>query len=100
VYARLQQRLSPDFFANHDTGDLVARLTSDIDMVEQLAVSGVISTVSAIITVLSCASAALVISLQLVLAAFVLAPLFWLAARAFSTKIRREALGLVECPGS
>ena len=44
VYAHLQG-LSPDFFANHDTGDLVARLTSDIDMVEQLAASSVISTV-------------------------------------------------------
>jgi ATP-binding cassette subfamily B protein len=87
VYAHLQS-LSPDFFADHDTGDLVARLTSDIDMVEQLAASGVVGTVSAIITVLFFAGAVLVISWQLALAAFILAPLFWLVARAFSKKIK------------
>jgi ATP-binding cassette subfamily B protein len=87
VYAHLQQ-LSPDFFAKHDTGDLVARMTSDIEMVEQLAASGVLETAGAVVTVLFYAGAALIMSWQLALAAFVLAPIFWLAARAFSKRIK------------
>jgi ATP-binding cassette, subfamily B, bacterial len=87
VYSQLQL-LSPDFFAGHDTGDLVARLTSDIDMIEQFAASGVITTVGAVITVVFYAGAATFISWPLAVAAFVLAPLFWLAARSFSKKIK------------
>jgi ATP-binding cassette, subfamily B, bacterial len=87
VYAHLQ-RLSPDFFARHDTGDLVARVTSDIEMVEQLTASGLVETVSAIVTAVFYAGAALIVSWQLALASFVLAPLFGLAARSFSKRIK------------
>lgn len=87
VYAHLQQ-LSPDFFAGYDTGDLLARLTNDIDAIEQFAASGVLTTVGAVITIVCYAGAAVVISWPLALAAFVLAPLFWLAARLFSHKIK------------
>jgi ATP-binding cassette subfamily B protein len=87
VYAHVQ-RLSPDFFADHDTGDLVARMTSDIEMVEQLTASGVLETAGSIITVVFYAGAAVIVSWQLALAAFVLTPLFWLVARAFSKRIK------------
>lgn len=90
VYAHLQ-RLSPDFFARHDTGDLVARVTSDIEMVEELTASGMVDTVSAIVTAVFYAGAALIVSWQLALASFILAPLFWLAARSFSKKIKPVA---------
>ncbi|MEV8614310.1 ABC transporter ATP-binding protein [Amycolatopsis sp. NPDC051373] len=87
VYAHLQQ-LSPDFFARHDTGDLVARVTSDIEMVEQLTASGTVETVSAIVTAIFYAGAALIVSWHLALASFILAPLFGLAARSFSKRIK------------
>lgn len=87
VYAHLQ-RLSPDFFAAHDTGDLVARLTSDVEMVEQLAASGVVWAVSAVVTIVFFAAAATVLCWQLAVAAFLLTPVFWLAARAFGGRIR------------
>jgi ATP-binding cassette subfamily B protein len=90
VYAHLQQ-LSPDFFAQHDTGDLVARVTSDIEMVEQLAASGVVEAVSAIVTVVFFAGAVLIISWKLALASFILALVFWLGARLVSKRIKTVA---------
>jgi ABC-type multidrug transport system fused ATPase/permease subunit len=87
TYAHLQ-RLSPDFFARHDTGDLVARLTSDVDMVEQLAASGIVTAVSAVITVLFFATAATIVCWQLAVAAILLAPVFWLVARTFATRTK------------
>ena len=44
------QSLSPDFFAARDSGDLVARITRDIDAVEGLVVSGVVQAVSGFVT--------------------------------------------------
>ncbi|MFI5614461.1 ABC transporter ATP-binding protein [Amycolatopsis sp. NPDC051903] len=87
VYAHLQQ-LSPDFFARHDTGDLVARVTSDVEMVEQLTASGTVETISAIVTAVFYGGAALIVSWHLALAAFLLTPLFLLAARVFSKRIK------------
>jgi hypothetical protein len=51
VFSHIQQ-LPPDFFGRHRLGDLVERLTGDIEAIEQMVVSGVIGIVSAVFSVL------------------------------------------------
>ncbi|HWC83868.1 MAG TPA: ABC transporter ATP-binding protein [Pseudonocardiaceae bacterium] len=87
VYAHLQT-LSPDYLARHDSGDLVARLTSDLEAIDALTASGLIGVAGAFVTIVFYGVASVVLSWQLSVAAFVLAPVIWLAARAFGRRIR------------
>ncbi|MET9911235.1 ABC transporter ATP-binding protein [Streptomyces sp. NPDC006476] len=82
------QDLPPHFFQRHRQGDLVERLTGDVEAIEQMVVSGVVGTVAAAFSAVFYASAALYLRWDLALATFVLAPLFLLAARRFSGRIR------------
>jgi ATP-binding cassette, subfamily B, bacterial len=82
------QDLPPHFFQKHRRGDLVERLTGDVEAIEQMVVSGVVGTVSAAFSAVFYSAAALYLRWDLALATFVLAPLFLLAARRFSGRIR------------
>ncbi|WP_105974111.1 ABC transporter ATP-binding protein [Streptomyces geranii] len=82
------QDLPPDFFQKHRQGDLVERLTGDVEAIEQLVVSGVVGTVSAAFSALFYSAAALWLRWDLALVTFFLAPLFLLAARRFAGRIR------------
>jgi ATP-binding cassette subfamily B protein len=82
------QQLPPHFFQRHRQGDLLSRLTSDVEAIETLVVSGVIGTASAAFSALFYAAAAFWLRWDLAAATFVLAPLFWLAARRFSGSIK------------
>ncbi|MFE7934658.1 ABC transporter ATP-binding protein [Streptomyces sp. NPDC057456] len=85
------QDLPPHFFQRHRRGDLVERLTGDVEAIEQLVVSGVVGTISAAFSAVFYAAAALWLRWDLALATFVLAPLFLLAARRFSSRIKQAA---------
>ncbi|WP_405735029.1 ABC transporter ATP-binding protein/permease [Streptomyces sp. NBC_00028] len=82
------QDLPPHFFQQHRQGDLVERLTGDVEAIEQMVVSGVVGTVSAAFAAVFYSAAALWLRWDLALATFVLAPLFLLAARRFAGRIR------------
>ncbi|WP_051707937.1 MULTISPECIES: ABC transporter ATP-binding protein [unclassified Streptomyces] len=85
------QSLPPDFFQRHRRGDLVERLTGDVEAIEQMVVSGVVGAVSAAFSALFYATAAFWLRWDLALATFLLAPLFLLAARRFSGRIKRAS---------
>ncbi|MFF5183650.1 ABC transporter ATP-binding protein [Streptomyces sp. NPDC000345] len=85
------QDLPPHFFQRHRRGDLVERLTGDVEAIEQLVVSGVVGTVSAAFSAVFYAAAALYLRWDLALATFLLAPLFLLAARRFSGRIKQAS---------
>lgn len=85
------QILPPHFFQRHRQGDLVERVTGDVEAIEQMVVSGVVQTVSAVFSTVFFFCAALMLRWDLALATFVLAPLFWLAARQFATRIKTAA---------
>ncbi|MQY38240.1 putative multidrug export ATP-binding/permease protein [Streptomyces sp. RB17] len=85
------QDLPPHFFQKHRRGDLVERLTGDVESIEQLVVSGVVGAVSASFSAVFYATAALWLRWDLALATFVLAPLFLLAARRFSGRIEQAS---------
>ncbi|MFD8816822.1 ABC transporter ATP-binding protein [Streptomyces sp. NPDC059627] len=82
------QDLPPHFFQQHRQGDLVERLTGDVEAIEQMVVSGVVGTVAAAFSAVFYAAAAVWLRWDLALVTFVLAPLFLFAARRFSGRIR------------
>ncbi|MET7346636.1 ABC transporter ATP-binding protein [Streptomyces mirabilis] len=82
------QDLPPDFFQKHRQGDLVERLTGDVEAIEQMVVSGVVGTVSAAFSAVFYATAALWLRWDLALVTFLLAPLFLVAARWFAGRIK------------
>jgi ATP-binding cassette subfamily B protein len=90
VFRHVQQ-LPPHFFQRHRRGDLVERLTGDVESIEQLVVSGAVGAVSAAFSALFYAAAAFWLRWDLALVTFVLAPLFLLAARRFSGRIEQSA---------
>ena len=99
VFARTQ-RLPVDFFDSRRLGDLMVRLTDDLVVIEGVVASGVISLVTSAVTVVAFAGAALVISWQLALAAFVIAPVFWVLARGFAVRMGLTAGAEREAEGS
>jgi ATP-binding cassette subfamily B protein len=82
------QQLPPHFFQRHRQGDLLSRLTGDIEAIETMVVSGLVGAASAVFSALFYAAAAFWLRWDLAAATFVLAPLFWLAARRFSGSIK------------
>lgn len=92
--------LPPDTLRTRRHGDVVARLTSDISQIEELVASGLVSSGSALISLLFFVAAAFYLSWPLALATLAVAPLFWLAARLFSGRIHTLSREARRCEGS
>jgi ATP-binding cassette subfamily B protein len=99
VFAHVQ-RLSPDFFDNGRTGDLMVRLTGDVEAIEQFVASGVIQTVTSAISVVFFAGAVLYVRWDLALVSLAIAPLFWVAVRRFTSRFREAAVQERESEGA
>ncbi|MGX7759820.1 ABC transporter ATP-binding protein [Streptomyces angustmyceticus] len=87
VFAHLQT-LPPHFFQRNRRGDLLERLTGDIDAIEQLVVSGLVQAATALFGVIFYAGAALLLRWDLALATFALAPLFLVATTRFTRRVK------------
>jgi ATP-binding cassette, subfamily B, bacterial len=87
VFGHLQT-LGLDAFDRHKPGDLVSRITSDVEAIESFVVSGVVSGVAAVMRILFFTGALFILDWRLALVALVVAPLFWIAARGFSKLIK------------
>ncbi|WP_345438705.1 ABC transporter ATP-binding protein [Actinoallomurus vinaceus] len=99
VFAHVQG-LSPDFLDNRRLGDLMVRLTGDIEAIEQFVASGVIQTVTAAVSAVFFAGAALYVRWDLALVSFAVAPLFWVAVRNFTSRFRDAAVRERESSGT
>ena len=82
------QRLSVDFLDRRRLGDLLSRLSGDIGSIESFLLSGVIDAAVDLIRVLFFAAALALLDWRLALLSIVVAPAFWLAARALSGRLR------------
>ncbi|WP_316782118.1 ABC transporter ATP-binding protein [Streptomyces sasae] len=87
VFRHLQQ-LPPDGLDRYGTGDLVSRLTGDVEVVETLVASAPVELLTSAVGALVFAAAALRTSWQLALITFAAAPLIWIGARVFGTLMR------------
>jgi ATP-binding cassette subfamily B protein len=85
---RHAQRLPPDFYDTRQPGDLLARLTSDVDEAEHVVASGPAQLLNTVVSVVFFAGAALWLRWDLALLTFMAAPVFWLASRGLSARIR------------
>jgi ATP-binding cassette, subfamily B, bacterial len=85
------QKMSPDFFAAHPAGDVVARFTGDIGAVEALVASGVVQTFTSGLGVIFFTGAVFYIRWDLALIAMTAAPFFVLTFKMFSRSTRKTA---------
>jgi ATP-binding cassette, subfamily B, bacterial len=90
VFAHVQT-LAPDFFDNRRLGDLMARLTDDIEAIEELVGSGLVQLFVTIASVVFFAGAAFYIRWDLALVTLVMVPAFLLVSKYFAAKFRSAA---------
>ncbi|MFE4336096.1 ABC transporter ATP-binding protein [Streptomyces sp. NPDC056831] len=87
VFSHLQT-LPPHFYQRNRRGDLVERLTGDVDAIEALVVSGIVGAASALFSALFYAAAAVWLRWDLALATFVMVPFFWFTTTRFAGPLR------------
>ncbi|MGH3144600.1 MAG: ABC transporter ATP-binding protein [Rubrobacter sp.] len=83
--------LSLAFFDRQSLGDMMARVTEDVEEIEDLMLSGMASAISYVFQLLFFTAALFYLNWQLALVSLFVAPLFWLLAKHFSRKIKGAA---------
>jgi ABC-type multidrug transport system fused ATPase/permease subunit len=81
-------RLSLDALDRRRLGDLIARVTSDVQAIESFVLSGVADGLTALLRILFFGGALFVLNWKLALVALVVGPLFFLVAKGFSRLIK------------
>ncbi|WP_246083679.1 ABC transporter ATP-binding protein [Nonomuraea diastatica] len=90
VYAHLQT-LAPEFSEKRRLGDLMARLTDDVEAIEELVGSGVVKAITTVASVIFFAGAAFFIRWDLALITMALIPAFLVVSKVFAAKFRIAA---------
>jgi subfamily B ATP-binding cassette protein MsbA len=85
------QSLSLDFFDRRSLGDMISRVSDDVEEIEELMLSGVTSALSYVFQLVFFVGALFYLEWRLALVSLFVAPLFWLAAHYFSRKIKHAA---------
>ncbi|MEU9118400.1 ABC transporter ATP-binding protein [Streptomyces sp. NPDC048506] len=87
TFAHLQV-LPPHFFQRNRRGDLVERMTGDVDAIEAMVVTGLVQLAAAAFGIVFYAGAALLMRWDLALVTFILAPVFWFATTRFTSRVK------------
>jgi ATP-binding cassette subfamily B protein len=87
VFSHLQ-RLSLDVLDSRRLGDVLARLTGDVQAIESFMLSGLVEGLSAVLRIAFFVGALLILQWDLALVALFVAPLFFIAARHFSRLVK------------
>ena len=87
LFARLQ-RLPIAYFDRTPVGRLVTRVTSDVEALNELFTSGVVSGLGDLCTLAAISAVMLVVDWRLALASFAVIPLVFLASRIFQSHVR------------
>ncbi len=83
--------LSLGFFEQRPLGDILARLSDDVEEIERLLLSGVATALAYVFQLIFFVGILMYLEWRLALVSLFVAPLFWLAARHFSRRIKRAA---------
>jgi len=83
------QRLSISYFDRNPVGRLMTRVTSDVETLNELFSSGVVTVFGDVFTLLAIMSMMLWIDWRLALVTFAVIPLVWLTARIFRRRVRQ-----------
>jgi len=89
VYAHLQC-LSPNFYAEQRTGDLLSRMDGDIAELQRFAVDGLFASVSGILGLIGAVTMMFLLSWQLALLLLILIPIQWLYLRLMRPKVEQQ----------
>jgi ATP-binding cassette, subfamily B, multidrug efflux pump len=87
IFGQLQ-RLSIGFFDRNPVGRLMTRVTSDVETLNELFSSGVVTLFGDVFTLLAIMGMMLAIDWRLALVTFSVIPLVWLTARIFRRRVR------------
>jgi ABC-type multidrug transport system fused ATPase/permease subunit len=87
LFAHLHD-MSLGFFERRQLGDLMSRLSSDVNAIEQLVLSGVMQVIAHGVKILIFGGLLFFLNWKLALASLIAAPLFAVASRYFSTRIK------------
>ena len=87
VFGHLQ-RLSISYFDRHPVGRLMTRVTSDIETLNELFSSGVVTIFGDAFTLVAIMGMMLAIDVRLALVTFAVVPLVWLTAHLFRSHVR------------
>ncbi|MFZ5623171.1 MAG: ABC transporter ATP-binding protein [Gemmatimonadota bacterium] len=87
LFAHLQ-RLSIPYFDRHPVGRLMTRVTSDVETLNELFSSGVVTVFGDVFTLIAIMAMMLWIDWRLALAAFSVIPVVWLVAAVFRRSVR------------
>lgn len=90
LFAHLQG-LSMGFFERRSLGDMISRISDDVEEIEELMLSGVASALAYFFQLVFFVGALFYLDWQLALVSLLVAPLFFFAARNFSRKIKSAA---------
>ena len=82
------QRLSLDFLDRRRLGDLLSRLTSDVAAIESFLISGAVDAAVQLLRIVFFAGALFFLEWRLAVLALAVAPLFWVASRRLSGRLR------------
>jgi ATP-binding cassette, subfamily B, multidrug efflux pump len=82
------QRLSIGFFDRNPVGRLMTRVTSDVETLNELFSSGVVTVFGDVFTLLAIMTMMLVVDWRLALVTFSVIPLVWLTATVFRRRVR------------
>jgi subfamily B ATP-binding cassette protein MsbA len=90
LFAHLQ-RLSLDALDRRRLGDLISRLTADVQAIERFVLAAVGDALSAGVQLLFFAGALVLLSWKLAIASFVVVPLFYVTARRFAGLVKHAS---------
>ena len=88
IFAHLQ-RLSLRFFDRNPVGRLMTRITSDVEVLNEMFTSGVVAIFGDVFTLLFIVGVMLFMNWQLALVSFIVLPLVWVVAMIFRRKVRQ-----------
>jgi ATP-binding cassette, subfamily B, multidrug efflux pump len=88
IFSHLQ-RLSISYFDRNPVGRLMTRVTSDVETLNELFSSGVVTVFGDVFTLLAIMTMMLWIDWRLALVTFAVIPLVWLTARIFRRRVRQ-----------
>ena len=80
--------LSVSFFDRRRLGDILSRLTGDVNAIESVVLSGVIGIISNLMKIVIFAGVLFYLDWRLALASLIAVPVFWSAARTFARRIK------------
>jgi ABC-type multidrug transport system fused ATPase/permease subunit len=88
IFVRIQT-LSLKFFDQHEAGDLMSRLTNDVDTIAQVLNAGLVQTLSSALLIVGILIAMFSLNWQLALATFVILPFMFASSILLSRRARR-----------